>query len=260
MYHTRHLPQIAWFARPRNRPEESRSVIRTIRHRDVNGPRRHGCRQRRIRQKARPRRLCRIVAVGWSTRRRSLLSMGLFPSARQSTQSAGELRVDGQSPRGDALARLSCPHRNPHTPTHYTTRISPFSCTARAESAHFTVPRVAAGRVARLHVLQVDAMPPAFGSAQQPGRRVTRFRFGQEVTQSPGKYRDGTAATVLEHEQVGRSRCARRRFALLGGQKRSQFLVIPRANRSRPSSPSSAGTEPATRPSRLHRDRLRLGK
>jgi hypothetical protein len=49
-----------------------------------------------------------------------------------------------------------------------------------------TAPRVAAGRVARLQVLQVEAMTPALIGTHEPGGWVTRLRFGQQVAQPPG--------------------------------------------------------------------------
>jgi hypothetical protein len=70
------------------------------------------------------------------------------------------------------------------------------------EQDQLTVPRVAAARIARLQVSEPEAVPPALLRAQQPDMRGVRFRFGEQVAQSPGEYRDGTAATVLEDQQV----------------------------------------------------------
>ena len=70
------------------------------------------------------------------------------------------------------------------------------------EQDQLTVPCVAAVRVARLQIHQVEAMPPAFVTAQEPHLRVAWFRFWQEVAQPPGEDRDGAATTVLEYQHV----------------------------------------------------------
>ena len=65
-----------------------------------------------------------------------------------------------------------------------------------------TVTRVAARRVARLQVLQAEAVPPALVRAPEAGRGITRFRLGQEVAQPRSENRDGTPATMLEDEHI----------------------------------------------------------
>ncbi len=88
---------------------------------------------------------------------------------------------------------------NPELPT---TRSAPSFFHALYQQDQLPVTRVAARCVASLQVLQTEAVPAAFAGAHQPGKRAARRRFGQEVPQPPGEDRDGTAAIVLEYQQV----------------------------------------------------------
>ena len=91
---------------------------------------------------------------------------------------------------------LSRPTRRPQPPP-----ALPFSHPLYLQD-QFPIPRVAAQPIARVQVLQAEAVPPALVRSHQTDGRLARPRFGQQVSQPPGEDRDGTAATVLEYQQV----------------------------------------------------------
>lgn len=48
----------------------------------------------------------------------------------------------------------------------------------------------------------MKTVPLALVGAEQQGKGGLRFGLGQKVAQAPGEKRDGTAATVLEYQEV----------------------------------------------------------